>query len=76
VEETKKPVFLCWCKQYTDVDVAARAKAFMAVDGATCEGFYESLEFHVGKTCGWCTEFPGPYLAIAEKALATNREVS
>jgi hypothetical protein len=68
VAEITKPTFLCWCKQYTDVEVAARAEAFMAVDGATGEGFYASLEFHVGKTCGWCTEFPGQYLAIAEQA--------
>ena len=72
--ETAKPVILCWCKQLTDVEIAARAKAFMSAEGATVQAFYESLGFNIGKTCGWCTEFPGQYLAMAEEAAAAHRE--
>jgi len=55
---------LCWCKQLRYAEVAQVALECAGV-GASKREFIEALGFHVGKTCGFCSDFPAPYVAVA-----------
>jgi hypothetical protein len=67
VLEPTKPVIVCWCKQITNADIAARARECLAAGDLPREGFLSCFGFPAGKICGWCVEFPGQFLAIAEQ---------